>query len=138
MNMRSADDGQFWSIMGCNAEELTSERTDAVINASHEQIPVASYVKVVVHYRLVVSDNVNTCHLRENLDKRRLDQSRSPLWHCKHDFPSGGCNRFLCINRSLDFGVFLLDPVLVAAIVMQPVKNSHRLVGAVGLNEMTG
>lgn len=77
-------------------------------------------------------------HLRENLCKRSMHQPRSPDWHRKHDSPSwcGDCS--FGIDCQFDFVELGLDPVFVAAVVVQFAEHLERIVGAVGFYEVPG
>jgi hypothetical protein len=76
------------------------------------------------------------CHLTEELDERGMHKSRTPHWYGEHDLPSWRCNSSFRIDRQLDLVELALEPVVVAAVVMQFPEYTHRLVRAIGLNKI--
>lgn len=62
---------------------------------------------------------VDTSHLAEELDERGVHQTGAPRWNGEHHSPSGGSDGFLSLDCQLDLVELSLDPVFVAAVVVQ-------------------
>ncbi len=75
--------------------------------------------------------------LGEHLNGNAVHQSGSPLRNSKHDEPAWSCDSFLCRNGLLDFIELLIDPFVVATIVVELSQNSQGFIFSVGCHEMT-
>jgi hypothetical protein len=76
--------------------------------------------------------------LGEHLNCSAVKQSSSPLWNGEHDSPTWDCDGLFGGNSRLDFGEFVLDPVVVLAVVVEFFEDLHCFVVAVFLDEMAG
>lgn len=75
--------------------------------------------------------------LREHLNGNAMHQSGSPLRNSEHDEPPWSCNSFLGSNGLLDFIELLIDPFVIATVVVELSQNSQGFVFTVGCHEMT-
>ena len=116
--------------------KLTRQWSNDVVDAGDQQICVSSDSQSFVHDGLVVTNDIDASQLCENLHKRGVHQSGSILWDGKHWLPSCSGNSLFCRDSGLDLVEFRGDPVIIATVIMQLPKNSHRFIISVFLYQL--
>lgn len=117
----------------CAREDLglTRKRAHAIVDAGHEQAPLAGDTERLVHDGLVVVDDIDSGELGEDLHERRENEAAPPLRHREHDAPPGDGKTLLGVDRRLDLVELVLDPFIVGAVVVQLVQDGPALFQAV-------
>lgn len=66
-----------------------------------------------------------------------MHKSGSPSWHSKHDTPSRSRYCPLSLNRQFDFIKLRLDPIVIAAVVVEFLEYNQCFVRAINLDQVS-
>lgn len=84
------------------------------------------------------TNNVDASELGKDLDGDTVHEKCPPGWDGGHDSPPRDCDGLHGCNGGLDLVEPVLDPLVVGAVKLKLLEDSHGLFLAVSLHEMAG